>query len=319
MEDTMSSYSFSHQFYQRWTCAPEPIRAAITQELKDITTLLQTETPFESFVFSTHDLDAHLDNLYENHDAEQAIAKAIADKQAQARATAEKERLEEQQKIQAAEEAKRKAEAKIEQETRLREEAEAAQQAPQKNEPLAADKNSSDKNNLDAKTSITHANDTSKVTAPSVDNVDKVDKVDNSADSNAAKAQPTEPSNAVKADVNNNSNASSENKTVSEHANVISGNAISDSHIANDKRIKEDSSIKTINDKASAAIKLALKGAKLNTTHQELIRELEMQIDDYLSEQMMLMSENLKSWLRAEMTQNLSEDKVETNIESQKN
>ena len=84
MEDTMSSYSFSHQFYQRWTCAPEPIRAAITQELKDITTLLQTETPSESFVFSTHDLDAHLDNLYENHDAEQAIAKAIADKQAQA-------------------------------------------------------------------------------------------------------------------------------------------------------------------------------------------------------------------------------------------
>ena len=308
MEDTMSSYSFSHQFYQRWTCAPEPIRAAITQELKDITTLLQTETPFESFVFSTHDLDAHLDNLYENHDAEQAIAKAIADKQAQARATAEKERLEEQQKIQAAEEAKRKAEAKIEEETRLREEA--AQQAPQKNELLAVDKNSSDKNNLDAKTAITHANDTSKVTAPSVDNVD------NSADSNAAKAQPTEPSNAVKTDVNNDSSASSENKTVSEHANTISGNAISDSHIANDKRIKEDSSIKAVNDKASAAIKLALKDAKLNTTHQELIRELEMQIDDYLSEQMMLMSENLKSWLRAEMTQNLSEDKVETNKES---
>ncbi|MGP5337065.1 hypothetical protein [Psychrobacter maritimus] len=302
MEDTMSSYSFSHQFYQRWTCAPEPIRAAITQELKDITTLLQTETPFESFVFSTHDLDAHLDNLYENHDAEQAIAKAIADKQAQARATAEKERLEEQQKIQATEEAKRKAEAKIEQETRLREE--------------AADKNSSDKSGSDAKTAITHANDTSKVTAPSVDNVDKIN---NSADSNAAKVQPTELSNAVKTDVNNDSSASSENKTVSEHANTISGNAISDSHIANDKRLKEDSSIKAVNDKASAAIKLALKDAKLNTTHQELIRELEMQIDDYLSEQMMLMSENLKSWLRAEMTQNLSEDKVETNKESQKN
>ncbi len=165
-------------------------------------------------------------------------------------------------------------------------------------------------NNLDAKTAITHANDTSKVTAPSVD------KVDNSADSNTAKAQPTEPSNAVKTDVNNDSSASSENKTVSEHANTISGNAISDSHIANDKRIKEDSSIKAVNDKASAAIKLALKDAKLNTTHQELIRELEMQIDDYLSEQMMLMSENLKSWLRAEMTQNLSEDKVETNKES---
>ena len=44
-----------------------------------------------------------------------------------------------------------------------------------------------------------------------------------------------------------------------------------------------------------------------------------MQIDDYLSEQMMLMSENLKSWLRAEVTKSLSEpDKSENNKESQK-
>ena len=65
MEDTMSSYSFSHQFYQRWTCAPEPVRAAITQELKDITTLLQSDTSFEDFTFNTHDLDAHVDELYD--------------------------------------------------------------------------------------------------------------------------------------------------------------------------------------------------------------------------------------------------------------
>ena len=43
-----------------------------------------------------------------------------------------------------------------------------------------------------------------------------------------------------------------------------------------------------------------------------------MQIDDYLSEQMMLMSENLKSWLRAEVTQNLSEDEAVTDKESKK-
>ena len=77
MEDTMSSYSFSHQFYQHWTCAPETVRAAITQELKDITTLLQAETVFESFEFNTHDLDAYVDELYNNYNAEQAIAKAI--------------------------------------------------------------------------------------------------------------------------------------------------------------------------------------------------------------------------------------------------
>lgn len=52
MDDTMSSYSFSQHFYQRWTCAPEPIRAAITQELEDITNLLQTETLLKALFFA---------------------------------------------------------------------------------------------------------------------------------------------------------------------------------------------------------------------------------------------------------------------------
>ena len=98
MEDTMSSYSFSHQFYQRWTCAPEPVRAAITQELKDITTLLQSDTSFEDFTFNTHDLDAHVDELYDNYNPEQAIAKAITDKQEQEDAAAAKQKLEAEQK-----------------------------------------------------------------------------------------------------------------------------------------------------------------------------------------------------------------------------
>ena len=128
MDDTMSSYSFSHQFYQRWTCAPEPIRAAITQELKDITTLLQNDTPFESFVFNTHDLDTHIDELYENHEAEQAIAKAITDKKAEEQATAEKQQREEQQKVKAAEDATLKESA------RLKEAADTAQKEQQKTE-----------------------------------------------------------------------------------------------------------------------------------------------------------------------------------------
>ena len=283
----MSSYSFSPQFYQRWTCAPEPIRAAITQELKDITTLLQAETPFETFVFSTHDLDAHLDNLYENHDAEQAIAKAIADKQAHARAAAEKERLEEQQKIQAAEDAKDK-EAKLKEETKLYEESEAAQKEQQEDEQLITDKNT-----LNDKQAVIDANNMSDAAKPSMDN--SADSIDN-------KTQATKPSNTSKNDADNNLITSSEHKTVSEHAHAISDNTTN-----NDKIVKDDHSIKAVNDKANAAIKLALKDAKLSTTHQELLRELEMQIDDYLSEQMLLMSDNLKSWLRAEVTQHLGE------------
>ena len=82
-----------------------------------------------------------------------------------------------------------------------------------------------------------------------------------------------------------------------------------------------DNHIKDINNKASTAINLALKDAKLDMTHQQLIRELETQVDDYLSEQMMLMSENLKSWLRAEVTQHFSEqsDSTTNNEAAKKN
>ena len=107
-------------------------------------------------------------------------------------------------------------------------------------------------------------------------------------------------------------NPTANHKTINEHANTAEDNTVN-----NNSSVKHDNAIKAINDKASTAIKLALKDAKLSATHQELIRELEMQIDDYLSDQMMLMSENLKSWLRAEVTQHLSEqDKLEISKKS---
>lgn len=288
MDDTMSSYSFSHQFYQRWTCAPEPIRAAITQELKDITTLLQNDTPFESFVFNTHDLDAHIDELYENHEAEQAIAKAITDKKAEDQAIAEKQQQEEQ-RLKAAEDARLQENAKLKEETALCEAADTAQEEQQKNEQIATENNSI----------------TQKMTAMEANNASSVESL--SIDTNVAKSQNVETTDATKPNADNNFAKSSDNKTISEHA-----------HVANGKNNNDDHSVKAVNDKASAAIKLALKDAKLSSTHQELIRELEMQIDDYLSEQMMLMSENLKSWLRAEVTQNLSEDTAATNKEQRK-
>ena len=291
MDDTMSSYSFSHQFYQRWTCAPEPIRASIIQELTDITTLLKAETPFETFVFSTHDLDAHLDDLYENHEAEQAIAKAIADKQAAEQLIFEQQRLEEEQKIKAAEETKRQEEAHLTKESRLKEqaleernkpkEAENTQKEAEK-ETLLAD----DKNHLEAAIKLETAE-------TEID--DKVDTIIN--------------------DESDNEKHIVSSTTISEHAN-----AIDDDSIKNDSTIKNDSSINAINNKASLAISLAVKDAKLSVTHKDLIHELEMQIDDYLSDQMMLMSENLKSWLRAEMTQHLSEqDKPLSNGNPPKN
>ncbi|WP_286796799.1 hypothetical protein [Psychrobacter sp. UBA6291] len=284
MEDTMSSYSFSHQFYQRWTCAPDPVRASIIQELTDITTLLQHDTPFETFVFSTHDLDAHLDTLYENHEAEQAIAKAIAEKQAKERAAAEKERLEEEQRLEKErlekeKQAKAAVDAKQKEDETLRA-AEAAKQEQQHNEQPAHKQATSVDDNASSK-NITSKNDT-----------DAVDKLE------ATKTDATK----IATDT--------DKKSIQEPANI-----------ANVTNGANDHNMKTVIDKAvsDAAIPLSLKDTKLGASHPELIRELEMHVDDYLSEQMMQISENLKSWLRAELAQHLTEPDTATTIKSNEN
>ena len=284
MEDTMSSYSFSHQFYQRWTCAPDPVRASIIQELTDITTLLQHDTPFETFVFSTHDLDDHLDTLYENHEAEQAIAKAIAEKQAKERAAAEKERLEEEQRLEKErlekeKQAKAAVDAKQKEEETLRA-AEAAKQEQQHNEQPAHKQATSVDDNASSK-NITSKNDT-----------DAVEKLE------ATKTDATK----IATDT--------DKKSIQEPANI-----------ANVTNGANDHNMKTVIDKAvsDAAIPLSLKDTKLGASHPELIRELEMHVDDYLSEQMMQISENLKSWLRAELAQHLTEPDTATTIKSNEN
>ena len=276
----MSSYSFSHQFYQRWTCAPDPVRASIIQELTDITTLLQHDTPFETFVFSTHDLDDHLDTLYENHEAEQAIAKAIAEKQAKERAAAEKERLEEEQRLEKErlekeKQAKAVADAKQKEEETLR--GAAAKQEQQHNEQ-PAHKQATSVDDNDSSKNITSKNDT-----------DAVDKLE------ATKTDATK----IATDT--------DKKSIQEPANI-----------ANVTNGANDHNMKTVIDKAvsDAAIPLSLKDTKLGASHPELIRELEMHVDDYLSEQMMQISENLKSWLRAELAQHLTEPDTTTTIKS---
>ena len=280
----MSSYSFSHQFYQRWTCAPDPVRASIIQELTDITTLLQHDTPFETFVFSTHDLDDHLDTLYENHEAEQAIAKAIAEKQAKERAAAEKERLEEEQRLEKErlekeKQAKAAVDAKQKEEETLRA-AEAAKQEQQHNEQPAHKQATSVDDNASSK-NIASKNDT-----------DAVEKLE-----------------ATKTDATKTA-TDTDRKSIQEPANI-----------ANVTNGANDHNMKTVIDKAvsDAAIPLSLKDTKLGASHPELIRELEMHVDDYLSEQMMQISENLKSWLRAELAQHLTEPDTATTIKSNEN
>lgn len=244
----MSSYSFSHQFYQRWTLAPDQVRDAIVQELTDITTLLQTDTPIEAFTFSLPDLDAHLDHLYSVHEAQQAAAKEIAEKQAKRRAAAEQQRLAEEKN--AAQETARAA-AKLE-----REEADAKRLA----ENAPAEKSQQQ---------------TARKLQEDVDKNSNTDVVTSTLEANSSTSTISSEKNSVNKD---------------------SATAISSSteHII-------------VKPKKGAAVDLSLKDPLLSAAHQDLIHELEMHVDDYLSEQMMQISEDLKSWLRSEVGRQLSE------------
>lgn len=247
----MSSYSFSHQFYQRWTRAPEQIRAAIVQELTDITTLLQTDTPFESFTFSLPDLDAHLDELYNVHEAEQAAAKELADKQAEQRAAAEQQRLAEEKK---ASDEKARAAAKVEREEAKRQEEKLQIEQAQKEERAA--QLEAEKNNR-AKV----AQDTSEL-----------------------------------ASNDSNTDVSTDVSVTDNEENSANG----------DIRINNHTEHTIVKPKKGAAIDLSFKDPEISAAHETLIHELEVHVDDYLSEQMMQMSEDLKSWLRAEVSHQLA-------------
>lgn len=60
----MSGFSFSSQFNQRWQQTPATVRAAISQELQDIITLLHPDTALVDFEFHQNDLDDHIEYLY---------------------------------------------------------------------------------------------------------------------------------------------------------------------------------------------------------------------------------------------------------------
>ncbi len=60
----MSQISLSHQFSRRWSVAPQPIKDALVQELDDIVRLLDNSTALEAFKFAIPDLDDYIEAVY---------------------------------------------------------------------------------------------------------------------------------------------------------------------------------------------------------------------------------------------------------------
>lgn len=82
----MSGFAFSHQFSKRWLATPTPVKHAIIQELDDIVTLLYPDTDLEGYQFSVPNL----------HDKVEELLAIERDNQEKLQAQARERELEEQ-------------------------------------------------------------------------------------------------------------------------------------------------------------------------------------------------------------------------------
>lgn len=87
----MSGFAFSHQFSKRWLATPTPVKHAIIQELDDIVTLLYPDTDLDEYEFSVPNLHDKVEELLAiEHDHQEKL-------QAQARERElEEQRLEQE-------------------------------------------------------------------------------------------------------------------------------------------------------------------------------------------------------------------------------
>ena len=82
----MSGFAFSHQFSKRWLATPTPVKHAIIQELDDIVTLLHPDTDLDGYEFSVPNL----------HDKVEELLAIERDHQEKLQAQARERELEEQ-------------------------------------------------------------------------------------------------------------------------------------------------------------------------------------------------------------------------------
>ena len=288
----MAGYAFSHQFYQRWTQAPGQVRGAIVQELKDIMTLLQTDTTVAEFAFTQPDLDGYLDELYAQ-DRIQKAADAEAIRIAQEQERAEREALEAQRK-----EEERLEKEQLEQEQLAQErleiarlEAEAKQKDYEQAELQRAQQQAEAEQQAVAVANEQETSGDGEQTA-TLTIVPQLDAEIQSLDTvTAPTATPNVSAPTTQEEVN-------QEGVVQENvpANTVQEKVIEES-------VAQEFLSHTEKESAPA------EPIALSQEQENFVRELEVRIDDYLSEQMADMSENLKAWLRDEVQRQLARTK----------
>jgi|26BtaG_2_1085354.scaffolds.fasta_scaffold14910_2 hypothetical protein len=293
----MAGYAFSHQFYQRWSQAPAQVRAAIVQDLKDIMTLLQTDTTVAEFAFTQPDLDGYLDELYAQ-DRIQKAADAEAIRIAQEQEQLEREALEAQRKEEERLEREQLEQEQLEQEQleqgRLeiaRIEAEAKQKDYEQAELQRAQQQAEAEQQAAAVANEQEISGDGEQTA-TLTIVPQLDAETQSLDTvTASTATPNVSAPTTQEEVN-------QEGVVEENvpANTVQESLIEESVAQEFLSHTEKESTPT-------------EPIALSQEQENFVRELEVRIDDYLSEQMADMSENLKAWLRDEVQRQLARTK----------
>ena len=90
----MSGFAFSHQFSKRWLATPTPVKHAIIQELDDIVTLLYPDTDLDEYEFSVPNLHDKVEELLAIEREQQEKLQAQARERELEEQRLEQERLE---------------------------------------------------------------------------------------------------------------------------------------------------------------------------------------------------------------------------------
>ena len=282
----MSSNSFSHQFYQHWTQLPEPVRSVIVQELTDINTLLQPETPLTDFVFSEPDLEARLQQLYATHDAQQADLVKSMEQQTPKNATPQllEIQLTETQKTETQKTEANDVTSEGKCKSDIARNESAFNNGARNNSALNIETDNSSEQQDTAENQHSMANETARINTSNsqINNKTNNQQNNSNSDSNGDKALP-----------------------------VLQINAIPETVILEPMAL-EPVALEPMTPKQITPEAVPQKSANaqlLSDANEALIYELGRHIDDYLSEQMTQLSEDLKSWLRDEISHQLSEQK----------
>lgn len=267
----MSGFAFSPQFSQRWLTTPHAVKQTIMQELGDIITLLQPETPLEGYRFSVDNLHDSIEDLMQQEAQRQAQLRLEAQQAYEQQLREEQARLEQAEREQARLEEQYLEQQHLEQHlAQQRLEAQSAEQQRLEQDRLAIEQ-------LEQERAIAKQSPLAKQ-APSSTNP-PTSVADDAAPANAnvtVERQSSEMVFAIDHSADPAASVHTNESTVSEYI-------------------------------ANTDSKPSVTAPEIDSIKQDIIKQLQGYIDNYLLDSITFMNDDLHKWLATEVEKQLNE------------